>query len=53
MRKQNPRPLYLEALLTKTFYPDTSSAHKNAVRYLEQANKTIENGKGKTSTPKK
>ena len=53
MKKQNPHPRYLDALLTKTFYPDTSSEHKHAVRYLEQANKTIEKGHSKTSTPKK
>ena len=53
MKKQNAYPRYLDALLTKTFYPDTSREHKEAVRYIERTNKTIENGKGKTSTLKK
>jgi hypothetical protein len=53
MKKQNAHPRYLDALLTKTFYPDTSRAYQDAVRYLEQANKTIEKGHSKTSTPKK
>jgi hypothetical protein len=53
MKKQNAHPRYLDALLTKHLTPDTSSAYKNAVRYLEQVNKTIEKGQAKASTPKK
>ena len=53
MKKQNTHPRYLDALLTKTFYPDTSRAYQDAVRYLDQANKTIEKGHSKTSTPNK
>jgi hypothetical protein len=53
MKKQNAHPRYLDALLTKHLTPDTSRAYQDAVRYLEQANKTIEKGNSKTSAPKK
>ena len=53
MKKQTAHPRYLDALLTKHLTPDTSRAYQDAVRYLDHANKTIEKGHSKTSTPKK
>lgn len=53
MKKQNAYPRYLDALLTKTFYPDTSSEHKRAVRYIQKVDNRIEKGHSKTSTLKK
>ena len=53
MKKQKAYPRYLDALLTKTFYPETSSEHKRASNYIEQVNKKIKKGNGETSTIKK
>lgn len=48
--KKNAYPRYLDALLTKTFYPEASKQHLEAVRYIEKVNKKIEKGNSKTSS---
>ena len=51
--KQAQYPRYLDALLTQTFYPETSSAHQKAKAYIELVNKKIEKGNGKVSPDQK
>jgi hypothetical protein len=53
MKNKQAYPKYLDALLTKTFYPETSSAHQKAKNYIESTNKKIEKGNSKTSSAKK
>ena len=52
MKNKQAYPKYLDALLAKTFYPDTSREFREASNYLEQINKKIdqaEKGNSKTS----
>lgn len=53
MKKQKAYPRYLDALLTKTFYPEASTAHQKAKQYIEKVNNKIEKGNSKVSTEKK
>lgn len=53
MKQRNTYPRYLDALLTKHLFPDTSKACKDATRYIDQVNKTINNRDSKVSPIKK
>lgn len=50
MKNKQTYPKYLDALLTKTFYPETSSEHQKAKQYIESSNKRLEKNTSKTST---
>jgi len=53
MNKKNSYPRYLDALLTKHLTRDTSKEYKDATRYIDQVNKTINNRDTKVSPIKK
>ena len=53
MKSKNNPPRYLDALLTRAFSKEDSKAHRDAVQYIEQANKKIESSNGKVSPHQK
>lgn len=53
MKQRNTYPRYLDALLTKHVFSDTSKAYQDATRYIDQVNKTINNRDSKVSPIKK
>jgi hypothetical protein len=53
MKKQNAYPRYLDAMLTKLVYPDTSKQYIEAIEYIKNVDNKVENGNSKISTDKK